>query len=127
RIRLTTDCGDDVLLDLPKAVAMADGDGLCLEDGTWLRVRAAVELLVEVRHQDPTQFMRLAWHLGNRHLPIEIQSDRLRIPPPHVIERMLHAIGAQLVVVQGPFQPESGAYGHGNSERYDDREYRRER
>ena len=73
RIRLTTDQGEDVLLDLPKAVAMADGDGLQLEDGRWLKVQAAAELIVEVRHKDPNQLMRLAWHLGNRHLPTEIR------------------------------------------------------
>src|SRR5215472_18361871 len=67
RIRLAVDQGEDVLLDLPKAVAMADGDGLRLEDGRWLRVQAAAELLVEVRHRDQAELMRVAWHLGNRH------------------------------------------------------------
>src|SRR5262249_48402298 len=63
RIRLTADQGQDILLDLPQAVAMADGDGLQLEDGRWLRVQAATELLVEIRHQDRNQLVRLAWHL----------------------------------------------------------------
>src|SRR5262245_33321743 len=71
RIRLTADEGEDVLLDLPKAVAMADGDGLQLDDGRWLRVQAAAEFTVEVRHEDPDQLVRIAWHLGNRHLPTE--------------------------------------------------------
>ena len=113
RIRLTADQGEDVLLDLPKAVAMADGDGLQLEDGRWLKVQAAAELVVEVRHKDPNQLMRLAWHLGNRHLPTEIRNQVLRIRPDHVIEDMLHGFGADLVKVQVPFQPEGGAYsGH---------------
>src|SRR5215510_10205513 len=73
RIRLATDQGEDVLIDLPKAVAMADGDALQLEDGKLLKVTAAVELVVEVRHQDHVQLMRLAWHLGNRHLAAEIR------------------------------------------------------
>ena len=73
RIRLTADHGEDVLLDLPKAVAMADGDGLRLDDGRWLKVQAAAEPVVEVRHKDLNQLMRLAWHLGNRHLPTEIR------------------------------------------------------
>src|ERR1700732_929431 len=115
RIRLTADQGEDVLLDLPKAVAMADGDGLQLEDGRWLKVQAAAELIVEVRHEDPNQLMRLAWHLGNRHLPTEIRNQVLRIRPDHVIEDMLHGLGAELVKVQAPFQPEGGAYsGHGH-------------
>ena len=113
RIRLTADQGEDVLLDLPKAVAMADGDGLQLEDGRWLEIQAAAESIVEVRHQDPHQLMRLAWHLGNRHLPTEIRDHVLRIRPDHVIEEMLHGFGAELTKVQAPFQPEGGAYGNG--------------
>ena len=115
RIRLTTDQGEEVLLDLPKAVAMADGDGLQLEDGRLLKIQAATELIVEVRHKDPNQLVRLAWHLGNRHLPTEIRDQVLRIRPDHVIEDMLHGFGADLVKVQAPFQPEGGAYGdHGH-------------
>jgi urease accessory protein len=111
RIRLTADQGEDVLLDLPKAVAMADGDGLQLEDGRWLEVRAAAETIVEVRHTNSRQLARLAWHLGNRHLPTEIRDEVLRIRPDHVIEDMLRGFGADLVKVQVPFQPEGGAYG----------------
>jgi urease accessory protein len=110
RIRLTTDQGEDMLLDLPKAVAMAEGDGLQLEDGRLLRVHAAAELVVEVRHKDPNQLARLAWHLGNRHLPTEIRNVVLRIRPDHVIEEMLLRFGADLVNVRAPFQPEGGAY-----------------
>jgi urease accessory protein len=121
RFRLTGDQGDDVLLDLPKAVAMADGDGLQLEDGRWLKVQAAEQLVVEIRHKDPNQLMRLAWHLGNRHLPTEIRNEVLRIRPDHVIEDMLSRFGADLVKVQAPFQPEGGAYReHGHYHNYDD-------
>ena len=107
----TTDEGVDVLLDLPKAVAMADGDGLQLDDGRWLRVRAANEPIVDIRHEDPHQFVRLAWHLGNRHLPTEIRPHALRIRPDHVIEEMLLGFGATLTHMDAPFQPEGGAYG----------------
>ena len=64
RIRMTADQGEDVLLDLPRAIAMTDGDGLQLEDGKWLKVRAAAELVVEVSHRDPNKLARLAWHFG---------------------------------------------------------------
>jgi urease accessory protein len=111
RICLKTDQGEDVLLNLPKAVAMAHGDALQLEDGRLLKIRAAAESIVEVRHQDPIQLTRLAWHLGNRHLPTEIHYQLLRIRPDHVIEGMLHGYGAELIKVQAPFQPEGGAYG----------------
>jgi urease accessory protein len=103
RIRLTMDQGEEVLLDLPKAVAMADGDGLQLDDGRWVKIKAAAELIVEVRHKDLNQLMRLAWHLGNRHLPTEIRNQVLRIRPDHVIEDMLHGFGADLVKAQAPF------------------------
>ncbi|HKA18757.1 MAG TPA: urease accessory protein UreE [Blastocatellia bacterium] len=111
RIRLTDDLGQELLLDLPDAVAMADGDGLQLEDGRWLRIRAATEPVVEIRHTDPGHLVRLAWHLGNRHVPTEIRDQVLRIRPDHVIEEMLCGFGAELIKVQVAFQPEGGAYG----------------
>ena len=112
RIRLTADDGEDVLLDLPETVAMADGDGLRLDDGRWLKVQAAPEEIVEVRHENSIQLTRLAWHLGNRHLPTEIRGEVLLIRPDHVIEDMLRGFGADLQKVQAAFQPEGGAYGH---------------
>ena len=118
RYRLTGDQGDDVLLDFPEAVAMADGDGLQLDDGRWLKVQAAEEDIVEVRHKDPIQLMRLAWHLGNRHLPTEIRDHVLLIRPDHVIEDMLRGLGADLQKVQSAFQPEGGAYGHGHHHKH---------
>ena len=122
RIRLTTDDDEDFLLDLPKTVAMADGDALQLDDGRLLKVQAAAELTVEVRHADPNQLVRIAWHLGNRHFPTEIRNDVLRIRPDHVIEAMLHGFGADLVKLQAPFQPEGGAYsGSGHRHGHDDR------
>jgi urease accessory protein len=121
RIRLTADEGEDILLDLPKAVAMADGDGLQLEDGRWLMVQAAAEHIVEIRHRDLNQLARLAWHLGNRHLPTEIRDQVLRIRPDHVIEQMLCGFGAELTKVHVPFQPEGGAYGdHGHHHNHSD-------
>ena len=111
RIRLTDDLGQDLLLDLQETVAMADGDGLQLDDGRWLRIQAATELVIEIRHANSSQLVRLAWHLGNRHLPTEIRDDVLRIRPDHVIEDMLRGFGAELMKVQVGFQPEGGAYG----------------
>ena len=114
RIRLTVDDGENFLLDLPETIAMADGDGLRLNDGRWLRVQAAPEDLVEVRHEDPVQLMRFAWHLGNRHLPTEIRREFLLIRPDHVVEGMLRGFGANLHKVLAAFQPEGGAYAHGH-------------
>ncbi len=110
RIRLTTDGGEQVLLDLPKAVAMAGGDGLLLEDGRWLTVAAAAEAVVEVRAREAVQLARIAWHLGNRHLPAEIGDGVINIRPDHVIEAMLLRLGAHVRHANAPFQPEGGAY-----------------
>jgi len=119
RIRLTADQGEDVLLDLPKAIAMADGDGLQIEDGRWLRVQAAAEEVIEIWHRDSGELVRLAWHLGNRHLPTEIRNDVLRIRPDHVIEHMLVDLGAHLRKIQAAFQPEGGAYGGHDHQEHD--------
>ena len=111
RVTLTTAGGESILLDLPKAVAMADGDGLRLDDGRWLRVTAAPEPLAEVRGGSLHDLARIAWHLGNRHLPAEITDGAIRIRPDHVIEAMLAGLGARVVHIDAPFQPEGGAYG----------------
>jgi urease accessory protein len=111
RLLLISDDGEEILLDLPKAVAMRNGDGLQLEDGRWVMVHADTELLLEIRHPDPAQLIRIAWHLGNRHLPTDIQHQILRIRPDHVIEHMLQRLGAEIRRVVVPFQPEGGAYG----------------
>jgi urease accessory protein len=125
RIRLTADHGENVLLQLAKAVAMADGDGLQLDDGRWLKIQAAPERIVEASHKDPDQLVRLAWHLGNRHLPTEIRHQVLRFRPDHVIEEMLRGLGADLTKVMATFQPEGGAYGgNGHHDPLDDNEHR---
>ncbi len=111
RIRLTTDSGVYVLLDLPKAVAMTHGDGLRLEDGRWILINAAPETLVEVRADGPTQLARIAWHIGNRHFPAQILEGAIRIRPDHVIEAMIVGLGGALTQIDAPFQPEGGAYG----------------
>lgn len=111
RLTLATVKGETILLDLPKAVPMAEGDGLRLEDGRWLRVTAAAEPLMEIRAASAHDLARLAWHLGNRHLPAQIGDGVIRIRPDHVIEAMLAGLGAAVAHVEAPFQPEGGAYG----------------
>ncbi len=109
---MSTDQGEPVLLNLTKPEPLADGDGLAFqEDQGWLEVRAAPEEVLEVDADDRRHLARLAWHLGNRHLPTEILGDgRLRIRYDHVIEDMLQRLGARLLRAQAAFQPESGAY-----------------
>ncbi|WP_426958690.1 urease accessory protein UreE [Muricoccus radiodurans] len=114
RRRYTGEGGFAFLLDLPDAVVLNDGDGLALEGGGAVAVRAAPEPLVEVTAADHAHFARLAWHLGNRHLPAEIGADRILIRDDHVITAMLRGLGATLRCVQAPFNPEGGAYGEHN-------------
>jgi urease accessory protein len=111
RIRLMTDAGEPVLLDLPQAVALAEGDGLAFDGGGWLAVHAALEDVLEIEAWDACHLARLAWHLGNRHLPVEVVSGgRLRIAYDHVIETMLESLGARCSRRRFAFQPETGAY-----------------
>lgn len=110
RLRLASDRGQDLLLDLPKAVAMTGGDGLRLEDGGWLAVHAAPEAVIEVTCAGPDHLARVAWHLGNRHLPVQVNARRLLIRPDHVIESMLRGLDASTRPLQAPFDPEPGAY-----------------
>jgi urease accessory protein len=113
RMRLVADDGFAFLLDLAEAGVLADGDGLRLEDGRWIAVRAAVERLTRVDCADPRHRAIVAWHLGNRHLPTEIAADALYIRHDHVIEAMLEGLGAVVTPVERPFTPLGGAYaGH---------------
>lgn len=110
RIRLDCENGMPVLLDLPKAAALRDGDGLRLEDGGWIEVRAAPEDLVRITCDTPHDLHRVSWHLGNRHCPAEIRPDCVLIRRDHVIEDMLRGLGATVEAVHQPFDPERGAY-----------------
>ena len=112
RIVLTGERGTKFLLDLPHATALRDGDGLVLEDGSVVRVAGKPEPLVEIAAASAHELARLAWHIGNRHTDVQIVGDTLRIRRDHVLEDMLHALGARLTPVEAPFDPEPGAYGH---------------
>src|SRR3954463_959382 len=114
RLRMLGDGGLDFLLDLIEPIVLHGGDGLKLEEGGYVEVKAAEEDLVEVRGRDPASFARLAWHLGNRHLPAQIEGDRILIRDDHVIIDMLRGIGADVRKVRAPFDPEGGAYGQHN-------------
>jgi urease accessory protein len=107
------------LLDLPKAAALADGDGLKLSDGRVVAVKAAAERLLEVTCADRLHMARVAWHLGNRHLPTVIEPGRLLIREDHVIAEMLRGLGAEVRAVEAPFHPEGGAYGEGRVHGHD--------
>src|SRR5437667_7487601 len=110
RIAMTGTHGLEFLLDLENAVALRGGDALVLEDGRLIEVVAAPEPLLEIRGQDPHHLVRVAWHLGNRHLPTQIMPKGLRIRRDHVIEAMVKGLGARVIEIEAPFDPEGGAY-----------------
>jgi urease accessory protein len=110
RIAMTGVRGLAFLLDLPEAVMLRAGDGLALEDGRIVEVVAAPEQLAEIRAADSAALVRVAWHLGNRHLPTELLAKSLRIRRDHVIEDMARRLGAKVTAIEAPFNPEGGAY-----------------
>ena len=134
RLLLRTEVGKEVMLDLAHTVHLRDGDGLELLDGSWaggvVRVVAAPEALLAVTASGRTMLMRLAWHLGNRHLAACIEPDRILIRADHVIADMIRRLGGQVQPVTAPFDPETGAYAgaqdasspheHGHAHEHDD-------
>ena len=111
RLRLDAGAAGPILLDLPQARVLRDGDALRLEDGALIAVHAAHEPLMEVRAAHPELLMRLAWHIGNRHLPARLEAARILLRRDHVIAAMLRGLGGEVIEVMAPFDPEGGAYG----------------
>lgn len=107
---VTLQHGDDVLVDLPNAVALADSDRLVLEDGRHVEIIAADEELMEVRAGTKVSLAELAWHIGNRHLPAQIEPQRILLERDHVIRDMLRGLGAWVSNTREPFEPLRGAY-----------------
>jgi urease accessory protein len=120
RIVLTTIAGAEVLIDLPQAIRLRDGDGLLLEDGGIIRVRAKPEPLMEIHAHDDGELVRIAWHLGNRHLPVQLLGDRIRIRADHVIGDMVDGLGGHVDLIEAPFDPEAGAYAAGGHHHHHD-------
>jgi urease accessory protein len=116
RMTMTGTRGLEFLLDLEHALALRGGDALVLDDGRLVEVIAAPEPLIEIKGRDPQHLVRLAWHLGNRHLPTQITAKALRIRRDHVIAEMLQGLGARIVEIEAPFDPEGGAYDGGGHE-----------
>ena len=120
RILLVTEGGSEVLLDLPQAARLRHGDGLALEHGGVVRVCAKPEPLLEIHTHDEGELIRIAWHLGNRHLPVQLLGDRIRIRADHVILEMVEGLGGHVDTIEAPFDPEAGAYAGGRQHHHDD-------
>jgi len=112
RVRLTLDNAQgDFILDLARAERLGDGDGLLLDDGRWVQVRAAREDVMDIAAAHSRDAIRIAWHLGNRHLPVQVlEAGCLRLRYDHVIEHMVIDLGGKVERKLGIFAPEPGAY-----------------
>ncbi len=119
RIVLSGQGGTRVLLDLAEPQLLRDGDGLRLDTGGIVAVEAAAEKLAEITCESTAELVRVAWHLGNRHLPTQLMDGKLRIREDHVIIDMVAGLGATVALIEAPFEPEGGAYGHGQVHSHD--------
>ena len=112
RKRLVTDEGEAFLVELPETVSLSATDGFILDDRRIIAIRPKPEPLLKITHN---HLPRIAWHIGNRHTPCQIEQHYLLIQQDHVIENMLELLGATIEKLEAPFTPEGGAYGHGRT------------
>ena len=115
RLLMATERGHAILLDLAQTSVIRDNDGLLLEDGAVIHVRAKPEALLSITAPDSHALLRLAWHLGNRHLPVQVLPGELRIADDHVIAAMITGLGGSATQIIAPFDPEAGAYAGGHA------------
>jgi urease accessory protein len=120
RLAAALDNGEQVALLLPRGTVLRDGDVLVADDGGLVRVVAAAQALLYVRAQDSLTLTRAAYHLGNRHTPVEVGADYLKLEYDPVLADMLERIGATVERTSLPFEPESGAYGGGHKHGHDE-------
>ena len=118
RIAMTGSKGTAFLLDLPSPAELRGGDALVLEDGRLVEVVAAPELLLEIRCADAKHLARVAWHIGNRHVPAQVLSNALRIRRDHVLADLAQQLGANVAAIEAPFTPEGGAYQSAHDQAY---------
>ncbi|MEM8490601.1 MAG: urease accessory protein UreE [Pseudomonadota bacterium] len=110
RYRTTTEAGQDIGWFLPRGIVLCDGDALVCENKEIIMIRAASESLTEAYSDNPHLLLRAAYHLGNRHVSLQVLPRALRFPRDHVLEDMLEGLGLQLRQVDDAFTPEAGAY-----------------
>jgi len=111
RFRARLQSGEEIGIDLPVGSLIRHGDRLRLGDGRVVAIEAAAETLIEVRADDPQSLARIAYHIGNRHVPLQIGDGWLRLLPDHVLQAMIEGLHGRVCTVRAGFQPEAGAYG----------------
>jgi urease accessory protein len=113
RLRYESTEGEMLQLQLNRGTVLHDGDLLATESGDkFVKVIAKPESIITVKAHSELDLLRAAYHLGNRHVPLEVKPTYLRLSPDPVLEDMLHHLGLEIIEETAPFQPESGAYGH---------------
>jgi urease accessory protein len=111
--------GAPLLLDMERVVHLRGGDRLLLDDGSRVAIAAAAEPLIEITAPDLHALVRIAWHLGNRHLPTQLADGHLLIRHDHVIAEMVEGLGGACRAILAPFDPEGGAYAGGGAAPHD--------
>ena len=114
RLRARLDDGAEIGLFLPRGTVLRHGDCLRTDSGGLIEVCAAAECVSTVHSDTPLQLLRAAYHLGNRHVPLQIDTHSLRYRHDHVLDDMVRQLGLSVQVEQAPFEPEAGAYGGGH-------------
>ena len=114
RLRTAVASGEEIGIFLPRGTVLRDGDCLQADDGRVVRVTAAAEDLIEARCTDADALARAAYHLGNRHTPVQVGAGWLRLAADEVLATMLRGLGATVTPVRAPFEPEAGAYAAGH-------------
>jgi urease accessory protein len=120
RLRTQLVSGEEVALALPRGEILRGGDLVVASDGRVIEVQAETERVVHVECDTPTALARCAYHLGNRHVPVEVGDGYLRFAADHVLEEMLKGLGARLQPMDAPFEPEAGAYAGGHAHQHDE-------
>ncbi|MCG8036225.1 MAG: urease accessory protein UreE [Candidatus Thiodiazotropha taylori] len=111
RLRVTLDDGRDAGLLLPRGTTLKEGDLLATDSGMVIRIKAADETLSIIESDDTHLLSRACYHLGNRHVSIQIEAGRISYPHDHVLDEMLAGLGLKVAIAEAPFEPEPGAYG----------------
>jgi urease accessory protein len=115
RLRATLESNEEVGLFLPRGTVLRGGDRLLGNDGRVLEIVSAAEKLMEARSDDPLALARAAYHLGNRHVAVELRKHSVRFGADHVLGEMVRGLGLPVTEIAAPFEPESGAYGAGGA------------
>ena len=120
RLRATLASGDEAALMLERGTILRGGDCLRAEDGRIVQVLAAAQTVMDVTATTPQALMRAAYHLGNRHVPLQVGDGWLRLERDHVLKDMLLGLDVGISELEAPFEPEAGAYGGGHRHHHDD-------